>query len=311
VEGRRVRLQIRHLIREMVGIARETFPRDIRIQEKVDRDVWPIVADATQIHQILLNLCVNARDAMPDGGELRIEARNVTLEAEEARRMPRAHPGPHVLLCVHDSGMGIAKENIDRIFEPFFTTKELGKGTGLGLSTVLGILRSHGGTVSVYSEPGRGTVFNIYLPADPEGGETAGADGEHERLTRGHGQTILVVDDEEPMRLVAKRALESNGYKVITAPNGQEAMRLFILNQSEIRLVLTDMMMPVMDGLKLARALRVLDEQLPILASSGLDFAEKTKGMEEGLIMDFLSKPYDVPILLKVIQQQLSSDHKG
>jgi two-component system cell cycle sensor histidine kinase/response regulator CckA len=162
----RARLSLAHLLREMEKIAHDTFPHDIEVLVHAPTDVWDVQGDATQLHQVLMNLCINARDAMPDGGTLALDAANVSIAPADAES-PDAHPGPHVRLTVTDTGVGIARGSVDRIFDPFFTTKDVGKGTGLGLSASLGIIRGHGGFVRVRSEPGQGTTFEVYLPATP------------------------------------------------------------------------------------------------------------------------------------------------
>ena len=210
VEGERVSLQTRHLIKEMAGIVRETFPRNITLVEGAERDLWPIIADATQLHQVLMNLCVNARDAMPEGGTLTITAKNVRLAKHDTQLGAKAVDGPYVLLTVRDTGHGIPPELIDRIFEPFFTTKAVGQGTGLGLSTVLGIVRSHGGFITTYSEPGQGSSFNVYLPAVLDSRILA-ATADTETLADGGGETVLVVDDEAAIVAAVRICLERRG----------------------------------------------------------------------------------------------------
>ena len=303
IEGERVPVQVRHLIKETAAIARETFPRNITLIEEAEAGLWPVIADATQLHQVLMNLCVNARDAMPDGGELTIAAENVRLSERDTQLGVNARNGPHVLLTVRDTGHGIPRAIIDRVFEPFFTTKSIGRGTGLGLSTVLGIVRSHGGAVTVYSEPAHGSVFKVYLPATPEGDVTP-TSVETAELARGQGETILVVDDEEAILAATRYCLEGHGYRVLTAKNGQEALAVFDAHRREVKIVITDVMMPVMDGLKLARALRELDAAVRVIASSGLEPEAKSTELAAGIIVEFLSKPYDRSTLLAAVRRQ-------
>ncbi len=306
IEGKRASVQVRDLINEMAGIVRETFPRNITLDEQAEGELWPIVADATQLHQVLMNLCVNARDAMPEGGELTIAAKNVQLSERDTELGMNARNGPYVLLAVRDTGQGIPRAIIDRIFEPFFTTKGIGQGTGLGLSTVLGIVRSHSGFVTAYSEPGRGSVFNVYLPAVPEGAAVAAA-GETVDLVSGDGETILVVDDEAPILAAARHCLERNGYRVLQAKNGQEALAVFVAHRPEVKVVVTDVMMPVMDGLKLARALRRLDPKVRVIAASGLDPVASSLDVAAGFIAEFLKKPYERSTLLAAVHRQLQT----
>src|SRR5581483_3743019 len=219
VEGAHALLQPAHLIKEIVKILRETLPKNIEIRADLPADLWAVTGDATQIHQVLMNLCVNARDAMPDGGQVRVGAENVTLDEQYTRMNLDAHPGRYVLMTVADTGSGIPPEIINRIFDPFFTTKEQGKGTGLGLATVIGIVKSHGGFVNVYSEVGNGTKFSVYLPAG-ESGEAASPGAERQELPFGNGQLILVVDDESAIREITRETLEAFNYRVLTAGDG-------------------------------------------------------------------------------------------
>jgi len=304
IEGKRGSVQVRHLIKEIAVIVRETFPRNIKLVEDVARDLWPVIADATQMHQVLLNLCVNARDAMPNGGTLKIAANNIHLSKHDALFGAAPLNGPHLLLTVSDTGHGISRELINRIFEPFFTTKALGAGTGLGLSTVLGIVRSHGGMVTVYSEPGCGAAFKVYLPAVTAGEAIAEVNNEAKSF-EGHGETILVVDDEASILAAVKLCLEIHGYRVLTAEDGPAAIEIFTAHWREVRIVLTDVMMPEMDGLKLARALRQIDANVRVIASSGLDPAAAPAELAAGFIVEFLNKPYDQHTLCAAIRRQL------
>src|SRR5216683_8320103 len=236
IAGRPVAVQPKHLIREMANIARETFPKSIRFRFEIANDLWMLLGDPTQLHQVLLNLCVNARDAMPTGGELTIAAENVLVGASLPSIDQDAKPGPHVVIKVTDTGTGIPTEIRKRIFDPFFTTKEVGKGTGLGLSTTLGIVKSHGGFISVYSEQGRGTTFKIFLPV-------VGSDAGSRRTTtpkvmNGNGELILLVDDETNIRRVTKMILEKHNYRVIEASDAPEALAIFAQQMSSITAVL-------------------------------------------------------------------------
>ena len=289
----------------MTHIMSETFPRNVRIESDAPGDLWAVVADATQLHQILMNLCVNARDAMPEGGRLTLRAENIRLNEEEARVLPEAKPGTYVIVSVADSGTGIPPEIISRIFDPFFTTKEIGKGTGLGLSTVLGIVKSHGGFIAVESELKKGTVFKVYLPvADPNAAleveTTASA------APFGSQELILLVDDEIPILNSTQRVLERNGYRVLAASNGEEALRLFIEHAGAVKLAITDMMMPGMSGGKLIQALRVLQPNIKVIASSGLDHEDKKAEMTALGISVVLAKPFAPTFLLKAISRMLA-----
>jgi PAS domain S-box-containing protein len=304
--GVRAPVPVRQLLREMERLIRETFPRSLRLTVTVSPELWPMVGDATQIHQALMNLCVNARDAMPDGGMLTLAADNITLNAASAALMLDTKPGPHVRLGVTDTGTGIPPAQLERIFDPFFTTKEIGQGTGLGLPTVLGIVRGHGGAVRVDSRVGQGTTFELYLPASSEA-KVADTPERESRLPRGHGELILVVDDEAAVRGPTQRVLEKYGYRVLTAAEGEAALVLYARHRTEVKTVLTDMMMPGMDGTKLVRALREMDARLPILGMTGLIEQGTFKGLEGLDSVPLLAKPFDVEKLLGILHQTLTT----
>ena len=306
VEGQRSLVQFRHLLKEMAGIMRETFPRDIEIVERPEPNLWPVVADATQLHQVLMNLCVNARDAMPNGGKLTIGAANVQLGPNDLHIHDDARPCRYAVLTVSDTGNGIAPEIVNRIFDPFFTTKELGSGSGLGLSTVVGIMRSHGGFVTVYSEPGRGTVFKAYLPAAGESALSA-FDQTPPPAALGRGELILVVDDEEAIRESTREILEQHQYRVVVAADGRDAMNVFLKERENVRLVLTDVMMPVMGGIALVRALRALEPNLKVIAASGLDNESKRTELAALGVADILVKPFQAAPLLNALRRHLAT----
>jgi len=304
VEGERVALQPKHMIKEIIKILRETLPKSIEISFRIPNDLWIVSADATQIHQVLMNLCVNARDAMPDGGSISIAAENIFLDENYARMHIEAKAGRFVMISVADTGPGMSPEIQSRIFEPFFTTKEMTKGTGLGLSTALTIVKSHGGFINVYSELHKGSQFTIYLPAlDKPGAADAGA--VQADLPLGHGELILVVDDEEAIREITRGTLETFGYKVLTASDGTEALALYADKKNEIAVVLTDMVMPFMDGPATIRALQRMNPDVRIIAASGLGAGQRGgEGALEGVAV-FLNKPYTAEKLLKTLAQVL------
>jgi two-component system cell cycle sensor histidine kinase/response regulator CckA len=304
VEGERTVLQISHLIREMQKITKETFPKNIDFKTKV-AELPPIMGDATQIHQILLNLCVNARDAMPDGGGITISAKPVTLTEAEAKVMPiGAHAGNYVLLSVADTGTGIPPEIIDKIFEPFFTTKEIGKGTGLGLSTVITIIKSHGGFLDLKSEVGKGTSFNIYLPAAANVATATAASVSLEKL-RGKGETILIADDELAILEMIQSVLINYGYKTVTAVNGADALALYEQYGEKVAAIIVDMMMPVMDGAATIKELKLRRPSLKCIALSGLMQDDKSKNLP-GEAAIFLNKPFAAEKLLQTLHDLLS-----
>jgi PAS domain S-box-containing protein len=269
IKGERLLVAPKHLIKDMGRVAQEAFPRNIRVSTDVPINLWNVSGDPTQLHQVLLNLCINARDAMPDGGTLSMVARNETVKDLWSEAGIQIADGDYVVIAVKDTGMGIPPELHERIFEPFFTTKEQGKGTGLGLSTVMGIVKSHHGYLRIKSEPGKGAEFLIYLPAVKDAAP-ATETKEQAALPQGEGELVLVVDDEPAITEVAKDILIRNGYRVLTASDGTEAMALVAQNQSKVHLVVTDIMMPFMDGVALVRGLRKLAPEVKIIACSGL-----------------------------------------
>jgi hypothetical protein len=298
LEGERTILQLKHLIIEIQQIIRETFPKSIEVSTQISQHLWTVSGDATQLHQVLMNLCVNARDAMPNGGTLKISAENLLIDENYAKMHIEAQVGHHVVITVTDTGIGIKSEILDRIFDPFFTTKRLNKGTGLGLSTVLGIIKSHGGFINVCSEQRKGSQFKVYLPAQ-EAAETI--EEEDQRLPSGQGELILVVDDEAAIRDVTKTSLESHNYKAMTASDGIEAIALYAEHRDKISLVLTDMVMPSMDGITTIRTLRKINPDVKIIAVSGLTSTDKVNTAYDMGIKAFLSKPYTASQLLQII----------
>jgi PAS domain S-box-containing protein len=303
VTGRRMELQVKHLIKDIAKIATDTFLKSIVVRAGIPEGLWTLVGDPTQLHQVLLNLCVNARDAMPNGGTLTLAAENLALDARSAGVHPEAQPGQYVLLTVQDSGNGMSPEVVERIFDPFFTTKEVGKGTGLGLSTTLGIVKSHGGFVRVCSEPGTGTTFRVYLPAHSE---FSRGDAELEpELPRGRGEVILVVDDEMVVREITRQTLESFGYRVLLARDGAEAVNVYTEFRAEIAVVLTDMMMPVMDGAATIEVLRQLNPEVCIVAASGLSTQGRVAHAAKLGAKHFLTKPFTTETLLKTLEEVL------
>ncbi|MBP5974509.1 response regulator [Brasilonema sp. CT11] len=301
VEGKRMTLQSKHLIREVTKILRETFPKSIEIYTEIAKDLWMVSGDGTQLHQVLMNLCVNARDAMPNGGTLTVCAENLFIDENYAQMLLEAKTGSYIVITVSDTGVGIACKIIDRIFEPFFTTKEQGKGTGLGLSTVIGIVKSHGGFVNVCSEVGSGTHFKVYLPA-VQGTETQPV--QELEVLAGHGELILIVDDEPSIQEITKASLEAYNYQILTASDGIEAIAVYAQHKNKISAVLIDMMLPALDGLTVMRTLQKINPQVKILATSGLIFTTKLATVGNN-VKSFLPKPYTLKELLHALQQVL------
>jgi PAS domain S-box-containing protein len=310
VKGEKIPIQPRFLVKEMAKIARETFPRSIRVESSAPDTMPTIIGDPTQMHQVLLNLAINARDAMPQGGVLSLNLEEFVMDADFASLYPEANPGLYVHFSVVDTGTGITQENLEQIFLPFFTTKEPGKGTGLGLSTVLGIVKSHGGLVRVESTVGKGSAFHVYIPA-AQASLHAAKSKAPAVIPHGEGKTILVVDDEPALRGVTRQALEKKGYEVLTAGDGVEGFSAYAQARGKIDLVLTDIMMPVMDGVLLSLAIRRLDPKIPIIATSGLacdqELTAKINELRDLGISALLNKPCPSETLLMEIANALKS----
>jgi PAS domain S-box-containing protein len=312
VEGAREAVHVSGLVDELRAMIDSSFPKDIRFESDVPSDAWPVLGDPTQMSQVLLNLALNSRDAMPKGGRLRLRVRNVELD----RATPAApgQPGRYLLLEWSDDGEGIPLAHRDRIFDPFFTTKEVGKGTGLGLAIVLGIVRSHGGNLDVQSEPGRGTTFRIHLPVLEAGVAGASAATTRRGLrgpSAGAGELVLVVDDERAILRLTRRVLEDAGYQVLTAEDGSTAMAAFAEHAAEIALVVTDLVMPKMDGPELIAALRVAAPGLPVIGTSGYFDGTTTPQLLALGVEKVLAKPFSREALLDAIREALESDPSG
>jgi two-component system cell cycle sensor histidine kinase/response regulator CckA len=288
------------LLQETVVVAAETFPKNIRIVDSFPSNLWPIMADPTQIHQVLLNLCVNARDAMPAGGTLRLTAENALLDEVTAHKIDGGRPGAWIVLQVEDSGAGIPRDLLARIWEPFFTTKEAGKGTGLGLSTVKSVVQNHSGFISLKTNEGRGTTFRVYLPAAELPAIGCIIPPAPPQGARGDGELILVVDDDTQIREMTAAMLSRHGYRVLTACDGSEAVPLFSARSGEVRLVVTDLVMPNLDGVALAGIVRRLNPSVKILAISGLSSAGRN-GKIENFGGTILFKPFTVQALLEAV----------
>lgn len=306
VEAVRTRLKPQVLIKEIAGIIQETFPKSINLRTVLAEDASEIIGDATQIHQVLLNLCVNARDAMPGGGTLTLSARNIRLDNRVAGRNPDICAGSYLAIEVADTGTGMPPEVRERIFTPFFTTKPVGKGTGLGLATVRDIARNHGGFVEVWTEAGQGTRFTVYFPAleDKAVNSTRSSSSP---LPVGHGELVLVVDDEQSVLKLAKNLLETHGYRVLTAGDGREALATFSVHCAAIRAVIIDLMMPNLGGGSTIKEMRARASSLPIIAISGASPQDGEAGDYVGEGIVFLSKPFTVQRLLTALQDALAS----
>ncbi|MFH1117843.1 MAG: PAS domain S-box protein [Pseudomonadota bacterium] len=292
--------QVVERVREMLS---RTIPKMIEIDLDLAHEVKTINADPGQMEQILLNLAINARDAMPEGGTLIIETKNVVLEEEYANTHLDVKSGEYVLLSISDNGHGMEKEVLNKVFEPFFTTKEVGKGTGLGLATVFGIVKTHGGHITCYSEPGMGTTFKIYLPVlstalEPDVEMTA-------EMTAFGTETILLVDDEERLRDMGEMMLAQFGYKVLTAGNGKEALEVYRLNKDHISLVILDLIMPEMGGKQCLEQLLKIDPTVRAIIASGYSMNGVSKDALQGGAVGFISKPYEAKAFLREVRNAL------
>ncbi|MEH2220499.1 MAG: PAS domain S-box protein [Nostoc sp.] len=296
-------VQVWQLIEDIKQIVQQTFPKFIDINVDITPDIGVVFGDSTELHQVLMNLAINARDAMPNGGQLCISATKVLIDQNYARMHIGATVNSYVKITVTDTGVGINSEIIDRIFDPFFTTKEVGKGTGLGLSILMGIVNSYGGFVEVASQVGIGTKFKVYLP-NQEGSTSQVVD--EVKLSTGQGELILVVDDEVAITEITKTTLEIYNYRVLTAQNGIEALALYTQHQDEIRLVLMDIMMPSINGKTAIRTLQTINPQVPIVAMSGLATAEALVQTTGVAIQGFLAKPFSTEQLLNFVQKIFS-----
>ncbi|RCJ19811.1 histidine kinase [Nostoc sp. ATCC 43529] len=302
-EGKGVCLQIEHLLLEIEQIVQSTFPKAIAVINNQPRyKLWNILADPTQIHQVLMNLCVNARDAMPKGGTLSISADNLFIDESFAKINLNAQVGPYVVITISDTGFGISPLILERIFEPFFTTKEPGKGTGLGLSTVIGIVKNHNGFVKVSSEIGKGSQFQVYLPAI---NQSTNQQAESLELSNGNGELILIVDDEAAILEISKTLLEDHNYKTLTAINGIEAISLYAQHKNKISMVLMDMMMPSMDGLTAINIMQQMNPQVKIMGISGMVTDSQMVEAANAGVNIFLRKPYTFHKLLHAINEFL------
>jgi two-component system, cell cycle sensor histidine kinase and response regulator CckA len=296
-------LQVGYLLFEMGKIARQTFPKSIHVETQVPTDLWLLYADTTQLHQVLMNLCVNARDAMPDGGTLTIAAENCAIDETFAHMHLDARVGAYIKITIADTGIGIPPVMLDRIFDPFFTTKAQGQGTGLGLSTVRTIVKNHGGFLVIETALGQGTSFRVYLPAllpDEDTNQHFFPETALSTPFNGNGELILVVDDESAIRQTIEVVLETHGFRVLVAQDGIDALALYAQHQSEIDLVLMDVMMPTMDGFKLIEMLTQFMPPVPIIAMSGVA-SHQNSVLSHSQVQAFVLKPFTADALLTAI----------
>ncbi len=303
VTGETQLLQPKHMLRELVDMMRQTFPKNVRIDDVIENGLWPIKANPTQLHQVLLNLCVNARDAMPKGGTITIRASNRQVDEMSAASLPGATAGPYLYMAVEDSGSGIPQDIVERIWDPFFTTKGAGRGTGLGLSTVRGIVENHQGVITLTTQLGRGTTFEVLLPADPQS-EAAATPGRPVEIPRGNGELVVIADDDPNVRDITSATLTDHGYRVLAAADGTEALALIAPRILEVKAVITDLDMPNLDGSALIKVVASLNPAIRIMLVSASAAADDPRRVAPpgGA---FVPKPFSAETLLGTMHELL------
>jgi len=305
-EGEFERLDLAPILKDLEKMVRETFPKNIQVEKYLPADLWPIRGNPTQLHQVLLNLCVNARDAMPAGGKLSFVADNLTLTAADAAKVAGAQRGDFVSVLVSDTGTGMPPEILAQVFEPFFTTKAEGVGTGIGLATVRRILDAHQGFVRVESAPDEGTTFEICLPRALDTAPVASRSVQE--IPRGNGELILVVDDERAIRDLVSDGLVAQGYRVLVAESGEEAVRLFQREPHAVRLLLTDHAMPGIGGAGVVDAIRRSAPGLPFVLASATADEDDDLARSAAAV---LRKPFSLDDLLATVHRELHSPPAG
>jgi PAS domain S-box-containing protein len=310
VESKRKPLDLNQEVGELRQLLERTLPKMIEVEFNLAHDLRTINADSAQLKQVLMNLAVNAKDAMPDGGKIVIETQNITLDQEFCTRYAEVKPGDYVLLSMADTGHGMERETLEHIFDPFYTTKEVGKGTGLGLAIVYGIVKNHEGYVMCYSRPGSGTSFRIYLPVSAAATdlEETGESLVSKSPARGGDETILLVDDEEFIRELGVDVLGQAGYRIIPASNGEQALEVYRKEQAHIDLIILDLIMPGMGGSKCLAELLKISPKARVLIASGYSPDASTKGALEAGAAGFINKPYDNKQLLDLVRKVLDKD---
>jgi CheY-like chemotaxis protein len=291
-------------VRQVENLLRRTIPRMIDIEILLESEQNVINADPSQIEQIIMNLGINARDAIPHGGKLTIETENVVLDEAYCKTHLGAIPGSYVMLSISDNGTGMNKDTLEHIFEPFYTTKDPGKGTGLGLAIIYGIVKDHGGYIVCDSELGKGTIFRIYFPV-LEQDHIRHSEQQKIAEIRGGSETILLVDDDKPIRELAEEMLRRFGYTVIVAADGEKALEIYREKQAYISLVVLDLIMPGMGGHKCLEEILSVDPSQKVIIASGYSVVDSTNEALKSGAKSYLKKPYEIGPMLKVIRQVL------
>jgi two-component system cell cycle sensor histidine kinase/response regulator CckA len=303
--GKKAPLRTSRLLKQVAAFIKETFPKSIRVQLNAPRDLWMIEGNSAELHQVLMNLCVNSREAMPDGGTLTIEAQNATLDPPAAAEIPNAHPGRYVVLRVTDTGAGIATEHMNRIFDPFFTTKEVGKGPGLGLSTVLGIVTASGGCIQARSTRGKGTEFTLYLPA-LAGSAAASPATPFPEPSKGSGELIMVVEEDSAIGAILETILITAGYRVLLTDDGTEALELYQRYRAEIKAVLADATLEAVNGKSVVQALHKFDPLMKLIPTSDFS-ADQLPPLPQSLEGRLLRKPCQANQVLDLVRSVLAN----
>ncbi|MBI5216372.1 MAG: PAS domain-containing protein [Ignavibacteriae bacterium] len=304
IEGEMIVLQPRHFIHDTETFVAQTFPKSIHLHVNVEKNLWNIYGELTQLRRVLLELCLNARDAMPKGGSLTITSKNVELTEPYTNRNLEIQPGKYVTISVADTGKGIRTDHLDKIFEPYFTTKKETEHRGLGLASVLGIIKSINGFVDVHTTPDRGTEFTIYFPAVEAATEQM-PEAAQEEAPNGNGELVLVVDDEIDVITTTKDLLETCGYNVVTAMDGTEATAMYLERKTEIAIVLTDAMMPFMDGASMTRALQKINPAVKVIFMSGLPAHKIDMETAGKAVKGYLQKPFTTEAMLNTIHKAI------
>jgi signal transduction histidine kinase/ActR/RegA family two-component response regulator len=307
VESKRRPLCLNHEVEQVRKLLERTIPKMIEIELRLAEGLRVVNADPVQMQQMLMNLAINAKDAMPEGGRLLIETKNVSLDEEYCQAHVGATPGEYVLLTISDTGHGMDRKTLTRIFEPFFTTKEPGKGTGLGLAVVYGVVKSHDGHIMCYSEPGEGTIFRIYLPVIERGVEVAES-REAEAPVRGGSEVILLVDDEQSVLRLGERIFKSSGYTVLTAVDGESALEIYRQHREWIRLVILDLIMPGMGGKRCLEELVKVNPEVRVVIASGFSADGDERRLVAAGAKGYVNKPYDVNRVLRVVRTVLDAN---